>query len=372
MQSKYNIDPPFENGNTLDQFPQLIHPKISCFSTLTQIIIRYKVYFVALICIILTPIILGLIFYNKFTSERITLPLFKNANLTQTNHQNEDILVRDYTENGNVKIVTSSPIPVKLITPTPYNQINPSNTTTSINQINTNNPTSTPIPTPIPTPTPKIPDYHFSDYGKLIRQYDNGSGSGPTTSYYDYSSSPSFDPVIDLWHDSVKACIQIQDSNFASNIWVSLTIEDNGNQISARDIHPGDEFCKDLSITNGEHKIKISLNPGKTVTETDYNNNFLQFSYTMNPDTQAPTYDIFGPIKVDGQGTCMFAQHLSDNITFNADIHLEQYIDGQLLTSDQYGRVCIQANAGESHNYRAKATDKAGNTNEQSKQFTTL
>lgn len=370
MNAKLKVNPQFANKDISDQTSQHIFNQTNDLPFIFQVVSQYKVYFIFLVLIILSPTLFGIFFYKQSNSVLNSSSLSQSEKARKDNKNIKDNIVQTESEVSSYpEVMTPTPSLKNRNTPTPYNSFTENNNTIVTGQSSI---TATATPISSPTLAPTVADYHFSNYGKLIRQYNDGSGSGYNTSYYDYSSNPSFDPVISLWNDSVKACVQIQDNNFSPNLWVSLIIEDNGNQISARDIHPGDEICTNLSIASGQHQIKMSLNSGKAITETNYNNNVLQFNYTMNPDTQAPTYDIFGPIKVDGQGTCVFAQHLSDNITFNSDIHLEQYIDNQLLTPDQYGRVCIQTNAGESHSYKAKATDQAGNTNEQSKQFIAL
>lgn len=370
MNAKLKVNPQFDNKNISDKTSQHIFTQTNDLPFIFQVISQYKVYFIFLILIILSPTLFGFFFYKQSNPVLNSSFLSQNEIARKDNKNIKDNIAQtESSASSNPVIIPPTPSLKNNNKPTPYNSFTENNNTIVTDQSSIA-PTATPISSP--TLAPKVADYHFSNYGKLIRQYNDGSGSGYNTSYYDYFSNPSFDPVISLWNDNVKACVQIQDTNFTSNLWVSLVIEDNGNQINARDIHPGDEICIDLPITSGQHQIKMSLNSGKTIAETDYNNNILQFNYTMKPDTQAPTYDIFGPIKIDGQGTCMFAQHLSDNLTLYSNIQLEQYIDNQLLTPDQYGRVCIQANSGESHSYKAKATDQVGNTNEQSKQFIAL
>lgn len=241
-------------------------------------------------------------------------------------------------------------------------------------------PQSTPppkiVPSATPSPKPLTLDISVDPNGTINRKINDGSGKGLVDQgTVTLSESPTYTPVIDLWKDIITACIQTKSNETISGTNLSYSVTDNGKQISnqkydAASITPaGIQVCIPLSRSGGDHEITFTANSDKQVREVSFSNNTVSFKYTMKGDSQAPTYYIVGPNK-ETEGTCIFPQSMHDNLSLYSEIKVEQFIDNQLKTPDEYGRICLQGPAGESHTYNVRATDKAGNTNEQSKQFT--
>jgi len=355
---------PAESIESPEPFPQT--PADSStkpfFQNIAAFLRRYRLPVLIGCALLLTSGVVGYAVWKPNITPKTTTTENLLGDLVSDSSKTENTDATQSAEDQQEKTASPEPLGSPTVSKTPSPKATPKAQVT---------PSTIVLPKPTPTATPA--DYVFGSDRKIIRSYDDGSGRGAVTTTHDVSSSPSFDPVIDLWNDSIKVCTKIQDNNDTGGILAVLIVEDNGYQVSATDEHPGETICKNLFISTGQHTITLKINPNRTHTESNYGNNTLQFNYTMKGDTQAPTYEIFGPVKDETHGgTCMFVQHITDNLIRVDQLSVEHFIDDQVKIPDANGRICVLGTAGESHTYRVRAKDKAGNLNEQSKPFSLL
>jgi hypothetical protein len=124
-------------------------------------------------------------------------------------------------------------------------------------------------------------------------------------------------------------------------------------------------------VSVGAHTIRVVLNEPKWVNESNYGNNEISVSYTINGDKTPPTFTIDGPYQINGQ-TCLRWINLQDNVSVYTDVWAKWKIDGgdwsSRTSENPYG--CTSGASGSNHTYYVHAEDRSGNVREDSRVFT--
>lgn len=291
-----------------------------------------------------------------------------------------------------VASVNPSPSPTMVATPTPE----PSSTASASASPNTSakpsakassKPTSTTTPKPStsssPTPTPVTSnatlDLRFGNPSAHVKQtYDDGSGDGRVINR-EFSSIQigEFDELVSSWAVKVTSCFHVvsnQDLE-GSKVGYSLREDDKilfeGTLSQYSKVEAGKiyDVCHDVSTSIGAHKLELTINNAKSLGEASYANNTARLDYKNLADNIAPNFVLIGPNNEGNDGTCLFPQYISDNVSVFAKLKIEQQVDNGALSTFNNNRYCFKGNTGDTHTYLIRITDERGNKSEQSATF---
>ncbi len=295
-----------------------------------------------------------------------------------------------YYKNKLVATTTSSPTPVPTSTispslePSPTPSLSPSMRSSSTPRPTRSpaapavaSPRPSPSPTPTPTPSPSL-DIRFGNPSANVKQtIDEGSGDGRVINR-EYTSIQygGFDEVSATWTPRVTVCFHIVSNENITGSDLKFTYVFDGATVQEGDLGQYDkleagrlyDWCHDASIGIGGHTAKLTLNPARSMRETGYVNNVATLSYQNIADNIAPNFTIMGPTQ-ESEGTCLFPQYVTDNVTSYADLKIEEKINSGEWQLFNRSRTCIQGASGEETSYTVRVTDQRGNFNEQKKSF---
>ena len=238
----------------------------------------------------------------------------------------------------------------------------------------------TPLPTATPTPVPQISlDIRFGNPSANVKQtIDEGAGDGRVINReYTSIQAGSFDEVQSAWAPKVTVCYHIVANEVIAGKDVKMIFslddkaEDEFNLGQYDKLEAGRlyDWCHDVTTALGKHTARLQINSGKSLKETNYVNDFARLDWENLADKIAPNYTLIGPNNEGTSGTCLFPQHISDNVTPYAELKIEQKADSGDWTKFDGNRYCYKGTAGSSHTHTTKITDARGNSNEQKKTF---
>lgn len=239
--------------------------------------------------------------------------------------------------------------------------------------------TTKPSATPTPTPTPLTTlDIRFGNPSVNVKQtYDDGSGAGRVINR-EYTSIQvgEFDEVPSSWSPRVTVCFHLvageeikgKDLKFTLSLDDKTDVEDNLGQYDKLEAGKLYDWCHDVTTDIGRHTVKLSLNGDKSIKEANYSNNLARLDWVNLADKIAPNYTLTGPTSDAGK-TCLTLSYLSDNVTKNFDLKIEEKFDSESWKTTTATTYCTTGTSGSSHTYTAKVTDARGNVNEQTKAF---
>lgn len=247
-------------------------------------------------------------------------------------------------------------------------------------------PTSTPVsaikplpsPTSTPTPLPTL-DVRFGNPSANIKQtYDDGSGAGRVINR-EYSSLQfgQFDEVPALWSPKVTVCFHfvanetIPGKDLKYNFFLNGKQEAEGNLSQYDKLEAGRlyDFCKDTTTSIGKHSARLQLNTDKSLKESNYNNGTARADWENLADNIPPNFTLLGPNNEGENGTCLFPQYVSDNVSTYANLNIEQKVDSANWSKFPGDRYCFKGEKGEPHTYSIRITDQRGNVSQQDKSF---
>ena len=184
---------------------------------------------------------------------------------------------------------------------------------------------------------------------------------------FSFTDNPNFQAI--KYYGIITACFRIMSTSSIPGKNITYILLDNGSHLDKQDLlveniaTSGTELCHQVPQSKGNHVIELVINPDRTIKEANYSNNTVSFSYTLEGDTQAPTISVDGPFNYGGSlGTCFAPPIVNDNISLDSNIKIEHYMDDQFVPSQEH--ICVQGNKGDTHTYKIRATDEAGNTAE--------
>ncbi len=233
-----------------------------------------------------------------------------------------------------------------------------------------------------PTPTPiQAGDISLTPgYSKISRSYDKGDGQGAIVdkTFY-YGAYAIFDEISPYWGSVMQICLELKTSQNlqGKNLDVDVTVDGlrqgrtTLSYLDSLSANSKVEFCRDSSASVGRHNVTIEVNRDKRIVESNYSNNSFSLNYEISPDNMPPSFTIYGPVK-EIEGTCLWPQEISDNISPYSDMNIQINFDNNQLTTFNGSRSCIAGSPGETHTYYVKITDKRGNTTEKNKNFSIL
>lgn len=217
------------------------------------------------------------------------------------------------------------------------------------------------------TPIKKLADYKFDTNRKIIRTYLSDKGD-PVISQSKMDSNPRYEPVSRFRHEKIEGCFSLKETSLGSTAPVDILLKYYKNERLIKDLPLNEEICESLPIYTAEFRISMEINPEKTPIESDYTNNTIEFTYEMKEDATPPEFEMSKAF-LDSEGkTCVGVGSIWDNID-NINIHVIHYLDGKLVSSSGYEKVCVGGTAGDPHTFKAKAVDSGGNVTEKSKDF---
>lgn len=240
---------------------------------------------------------------------------------------------------------------------------------------------STPTPTPTPTSRPStLPtlDLRFGNPSANIKQtIDEGQGDGRVINR-EYTSIQvgEFDEIPSAWGSKITVCYHIVSNEDVSGKDVKFTlrvddieeVSDNLGQYNKLEAGRTYDWCHDVTTNVGSHSAKLALNGDKSLKESNNSNNLGRIDWVGLSDKIAPNYTLTGPTQ-DGDKTCLTMAYLSDNVTKNSDLKIEEKLgseDWKTTTSTTY---CKTGTAGNEYTYSVRVSDARGNLNEQKKTF---
>lgn len=237
-------------------------------------------------------------------------------------------------------------------------------------------PQSSPTPTPVPQPTL---DIRFGNPSANIKQtIDEGTGDGRVINReYTSIQAGQFDEVPSSWSPRVTVCYHIvsNENVVGKNVKFSLSVDDKVevednlggyDQLEAGKVY---DWCHDVTTGIGKHVARLTLNPDKSLKESNYVNSLGRVDWENLPDKIAPNYTLTGPTQ-DGAKTCVSIAYLSDNVTKTSDLKIEEKYDSSSWATTAATTYCASGTSGSQHTYSVKVTDARGNANEQTKTFT--
>ncbi len=281
-----------------------------------------------------------------------------------------------------------SPSPTVTATPTPEPSIEPS-ATPSASPKSSLKPSAMPVasatpkPSVAPTPTP-VPqttlDIRFGNPSANIKQtIDEGQGDGRVINReYTSIQAGQFDEVASAWSPRVTVCYHIvsneevagKNVKFSLSVDDKVEVEDNLGGYDKLEAGRLYDWCHDVTTGIGKHVARLTLNPDKSLKESNYVNSLGRVDWENLPDKIAPNFTLVGPTNEGAGRTCFVSpQYLSDNVTPVIDLKVEHKVDGNawvVYTDPQY---CFTGTSGSTHTYGLRATDARGNINEQTKTF---
>ncbi|MEI8232131.1 MAG: hypothetical protein WCG44_00125 [bacterium] len=284
----------------------------------------------------------------------------------------------------NKLVVTSTPSPSAIATPSLAPSLEPSSTP-SASLKSSAKPSSTPVsaikitvsPTPTPVALPTL-DVRFGNPSVNIKQtYDDGLGAGRVINReYTSIQTGQFDEVSSSWSPRVTTCFHIvsneeikgSDLKFTFTLDDKVEVEDNLGGYDK--LEPGRlyDWCRDTTSSIGKHTARLSINPSKSLKESNYNNDLARVDWENLADKIAPNYTLIGPTNTT-DGTCFVASYVSDNVTAVSGLKYELKQDGGDWQNIQINKYCLRGVSGSSHSMSFKISDARGNANEQSRNF---
>lgn len=235
-----------------------------------------------------------------------------------------------------------------------------------------------PTPTPTPFSLPNL-DLYFANPSAHIKQtVDEGTGDGRVI-YREYTSiqAGQFDEVKTSWSPKVTACFHLVASEAIAGKLIKFTmtlddkteVEDTMSWIDRLEAGKVYDWCHDVTTAIGQHSARLTINGDKSVKESNYGNDLARVDWTNLADNVAPNFTLVGPVDEGTDGTCLFPQNISDNVSIFADLKIEQKVDGGNWSSYPGNHYCFTGTSGATHSYAIKITDARGNSSEQSKTF---
>jgi hypothetical protein len=235
---------------------------------------------------------------------------------------------------------------------------------------------ASPTPTPVPAPTL---DIRFGNPSVNVKQtIDEGTGDGRVINR-EYTSIQvgEFDEVSSSWSPRVTTCFHfVSNENISSGKDIKYTfsvddkVEGEGDMGQYDKIEAGRlyDWCRDVTTGIGTHTARLLLNPSKNLKETTYVNDLARVEWKNLADQIAPNFTLTGPTQ-DGNKTCLSIAYLSDNVTKNSDLKIEEKYDAGAWATTTATTYCTTGTAGSEHTYSVKVTDARGNAIEQKKTF---
>lgn len=293
----------------------------------------------------------------------------------------------DNVEPSPTPVVTASPSPEPSVTPAelvpePSNSVAKGSAKPTLKPVSAIKPIKSPTPTPTPTqtPTPQATlDIRFGNPSAVIKQtIDEGTGDGRVINReYTSIQSGQFDEVSSTWSPRVTVCYHIvsneavagKDIKFNMSLDDKVEVEDNLGQYDKLEAGRLYDWCRDTSINIGKHTARLTINTDKAVKESNYTNNVARIDWENLADKIAPNFTLMGPNNEGTDGTCLFPQYISDNVTAYKDLKIEQKVDLSGWSKYDGNRYCFKGEAKDSHSYRIRISDTRGNVNEQNKTF---
>ncbi len=321
--------------------------------------------FGAFLVVIASSVLAGLYYFAKLRSEIIS----NNSNSPSSTPVTTPTSAPSVTPQPTSTPSVSSPPPS---TPTPRPSVRPTSSP---------KPTATPTPSPSPSPLASQPtlDIRFGNPAAHVKQtYDEGSGDGRVINR-EYSSIQvgEFDEVPSLWSPKVTTCFHIVSNAEidGSKLSYSIILDDKTINEGTLAQYPKMEagklydVCSDVTVNLSLHKVQLSLNSSKSLAEYSYSNNLARLDYRNLADNIPPNFTLIGPNNEGSDGTCLFPQHISDNVALINDLKIEQKIDTADFTPFTSSRYCFKGDSGTAHTYAIRITDPRGNKNEQVTSF---
>lgn len=233
----------------------------------------------------------------------------------------------------------------------------------------------TPTPTPVTSPTL---DIRFGNPSANVKQtIDEGKGDGRVINR-EYTSIQvgEFDEVSSSWSPRVTVCFHVvsneeirgKDLKFSFNLDDKVEVEDNFGQYDKMEAGKIYDWCHDVTTNVGSHTAKLLLNPDKSLKELTYVNDLGRLDWKNLADQIAPNFTLTGPTQ-DGSKTCVSLAYLSDNVTKNSDLKIEEKYDSGSWATTTATTYCTTGTSGSEHTYTVKVTDARGNATEQKKTF---
>ncbi len=237
----------------------------------------------------------------------------------------------------------------------------------------------TPTSTPAPTPTPTTTDIRFGNPSAHIKQtYDDGSGVGRVINR-EFSSIQvgEFDEVKAVWSPKVTVCFHVVSNTDLEGGRLGYTLTENGKIVSEGTLSQYAKLeaaklydvCHDTTTALGSHKLELNINNTKSIAEASYTNNIARLDFRNLADNIAPNFTLIGPNNEGSDGTCLFPQYISDNVSPVSNLKIDQKIDSNDWVSFTGTRYCFKGEAGTDHTYAVRITDERGNKTEQSTSF---
>lgn len=237
-------------------------------------------------------------------------------------------------------------------------------------------PSIAPTPTPVPLPTL---DIRFGNPSANIKQtYDDGSGVGRVINReYTSIQAGQFDEVTSSWSPRVTVCFHVvsnetisgKDLKFSFTLDDKVEAEETLSQYDKLEAGRLYDWCHDVTSNIGKHTVKLLLNGDKSLKEINFTNDLARLDWENLSDKIAPNFTLLGPNNEGTEGTCLFPQYVSDNVTSFANLKIDQKIDSNSWVKFGGSRYCFAGTSGSSHTFAIKITDERGNANEQSKTF---
>jgi hypothetical protein len=287
-----------------------------------------------------------------------------------------------YYKNKLTGSTSPSPSPSIMASPSLSPSVSPS-ATASASPKGSVKPTAKPAsaaasPTATPVPAPTL-DIRFGNPSVNVKQtIDEGKGDGRVINR-EYTSIQvgEFDEVSTSWSPRVTTCFHfVSNENISSGKDIKYTfsvddkIEAEGDMGQYDKIEAGRlyDWCRDVTTGIGTHTAKLLINPGKTLKEITYVNDLARVEWKNLADQIAPNFTLTGPTQ-DGTKTCLSITYLSDNVTKNSDLKIEEKYDAGSWATTTATTYCATGVSGSEHAYSVKVTDARGNAIEQKKTF---
>lgn len=226
---------------------------------------------------------------------------------------------------------------------------------------------------------PPTLDIRFGNPSVNIKQtIDEGHGRVINREYTSLQGG-TFDEVTSTWSPKVTVCYHLvssenipgKDVKFSFSLNANTEITDSLSQYDKLEAGKLYDWCHDTTTSIGTHTARMSVNGDKSIKESNYNNNVARLDWENLADKIAPNYTLTGPTNENdvGNGTCLMASYLSDNVTKLADLKIEIKQDGGAWQTIQSDKYCQKGQAGTSHSIAFRISDTRQNVNEQNKTF---
>jgi hypothetical protein len=271
-------------------------------------------------------------------------------------------------------IASSVPLPSEEPSATPAASTKAKASTKPISAIK---PIASVSPSPTPITVPNL-DLLFGNPSANIRQtFDDGSGAGRVINReFTSIQAGQFDELSSSWSPKVTVCFHIVSNETVEGAKIKFTYQldnstaENGTLSQYDKLEAGRlyDLCRDTTNDIGGHTAKLTINGDKSLTESFYANDSARVDWTNLADNVAPNFTIMGPNQ-QNEGTCLFPQYVTDNVTPYSSLKIVQKLDDQAWTNFDGNRFCTTGVSGSTHTYTVKVTDARGNANTQTKTF---